>query len=180
MAAVRVMPAPDHETWTRYQLSILDEILRDSRITPKYKHGLMRRITSIICTPLVTLCFLPCCVYDTACCCVHATFCKTPNSSIKWGCFCDTMASTLDETFRDERKHALKTLNVRTRPDVLKEVCNTFLKEFDRCVAHKEAKKANMIRAELVKIIQKNHRFIIDDGNVDNIRKLVSSLPKTP
>jgi len=167
------------EAWKKVCIEMLQEIEKDGKISPKYTHSCPHRCCSFLqCSGCFIVCCTPCFVWDALCCSL-SVFCKNP---FKYGTSCKYIDESLTTIFQDERNDALK--NIRSSdldPKTVAEVFESYMKAFDSHLATNAPKKANICRATLVKLIRdyypnRTHIMLKDDGNVQNIRNIVTSL----
>jgi hypothetical protein len=170
-----------NEQFKTFMLQKLNEIKEHGHVVKQYKISGPRRFWNVLSTALccTTVCS-PCLAWDCACCCLSAVCCN--NNPFKWGLTFQTIAKTCDDTFEDERENTLDTYKSRIiTNDTIVEVGKTFLQEFDAQIQTQTvqgAKKANIIRYELVCIIRRFGPFkyfaLQDDGNIETLKKIIN------
>lgn len=173
-----IVPTNDYASeWKTHQLSALQIILitGKDKLDNAYKNGFARRtwgVMSLACC-VSTVC-APCVIWDSACVVLHCFGCGTNC----YGCSCLCVSKGVDEVFQKNAPQYVSS-NARVllhKSDVL-DVCKQFCVAFDTCIARKtveDARKANLIRARLVEILQHTtHPDIRDDGDINALRKLV-------
>lgn len=171
------------DRWDKHYNAILAEILEEGQLKPRYKKSLPRRIMEIITTALCTgTCCVPCVLWDCLCCTMY----NCCGCAAKHGLATQFVSKACSDIHEDSRKTELAAIKQAYIPqDVMVKMCNRYMAEFDRCVASHtptDSRRANMIRAVLVDILRLfspgfQNSFLIDDGNIANVRAALDRLP---
>ena len=173
-----IVPVDDYATkWKTHQLCALQLILvtGKDKLDNAYKNGHVRRVWGVVSLACcVSTCCSPCVLWDTTCVVLNCFGC----GNNCYGCSCMCISKGMREIFmRNAEQYAYHNASIRLhRSDVI-DVCKQFCVAFDTCIAQKTvegAKKANLIRARLVEILQNTlHPDIRDDGDINALRKIV-------
>lgn len=162
--------------WRAHYEGILENIKKNGRFIPAYKHSKPKRVWSIfnfaVCS---ATCCAPCCIYDILCCSTEKC-CGQP--CCPYGMYClfgHTIVSNIYERNNRIRPHTKFDISRETVVDV----CKKYLIEFDMCLIQRTAKAAcvaNEIREYLVFIIREylDHPTLTDNGDINKLRVLIN------
>lgn len=158
--------------WEAYQMNALKYIKETGKDREEggYTHNAYTRAGRLGClfVSIVTIC-LPCCAWDTTCTLMNCMGCKNDC----YGCCCTCVGKSVDEAYKRNGHEYNGYLISR---EIVYRVCLQYMHSFNRCMlkSHvvEQAKRANLIRARLTRILQLTiDPSIVDTGAIADLQR---------